>query len=66
MKYLEMWQTWMTDSKHTPATAVVDMAFLPTAYKNNDLADTVLLESIDTHTPCSSPFLHMLFIPHVC
>lgn len=101
MKYLEMWRTGMTDSKHTnieaeagtwadrlkkahtesciriytihtrskkiytPVTAV-DMASLPTAFKNNDWAQTVFLESIDTHTPCSSPSPHTLFIPLLC
>ncbi len=43
---------------YAPVTGV-DMAFLPTAYKNNDWAEKVFLESIDTYTPSSSPaFIH--------
>lgn len=50
---------------YSPVTGV-DMAFLPPAFKNNDWAETVFLESIDTFTPSSSPRLHTQYIRLPC
>lgn len=50
---------------YSPVTGV-DMAFLPPAFKNNDWAGTVFLESIDTFTPSSSPRLHTQYIRLPC